>query len=323
MIISASRRTDIPAFYSKWFMNRIRAGYCTAINPFNYKQVAYVSLKPEDVDVIVFWTKNPEPLMKHLAELDNRGFRYYFQYTLTGYPKTLEPHIPVLQKSIDTFKRLADHISPEKVIWRYDPIVISSITDTDYHKRTIDLIAGELEGFTHRLIISIVDEYRKAKINFDRLEKQGIYVERQKSQEQVRDIIEFIVDRAKQANMEAFSCAEVLDLKSFGLMPGKCIDDTYIKKVFGINVTPDKDKYQRQECGCVRSKDIGAYDTCLHGCLYCYAGTLATASRNQTHYFPDSPSLIGRYDAEPKDEVNGIEQPALFKTLNPSRHDEK
>jgi hypothetical protein len=199
MIISASRRTDIPAFYSEWFMNRIRAGYCTTINPFNRHQVARVSLRPNDVDVIVFWTKNPEPLIQHLEELDNCGFRYYFQYTLTGYPKAIEPSVPEPKKGISTFKKLADLIGPEKVIWRYDPIIISNRTDSDYHKKQIDHIARELEGFTHRLVISVVDEYRKAKINFDRLEKQSVNIERQISENQVRDIIEFTVDRAKRS----------------------------------------------------------------------------------------------------------------------------
>jgi len=312
MIISASRRTDIPAFYSEWFVNRVRAGYCTAVNPFNRHQVARVLLKPEDVDVIVFWTKNPEPLIEHLKEIDARGFRYYFQYTLNGYPRAIEPHVPELSKRIGTFKKLAELIGPEKVIWRYDPIVISSLTDSEYHKKQIDQIARELEGCTYRLVISVVDEYRKAKINFDRLEKQSVTIERQISENQVRDVVEFAVDRAKRSNMETFSCAEVLDLKLYGLMPGKCIDDSYIKRVFGINVTSEKDKSQRMECGCVRSKDIGAYDTCLHGCLYCYAGTLSAARKNRMNHFPDSPSIIGRYDAEPKDEVNGVEQPTLF-----------
>lgn len=297
MIISASRRTDIPAFYPEWFMNRTRAGYCTAVNPFNRRQVTRVSLRPEDVEVIVFWTKNPEPLIKHLRELDDRGFRYYFQYTLTGYPQALEPQVPELKKGISTFKKLADRIGPEKVIWRYDPIVISNITDTNYHKKQIDHIARELEGFTHRLVISIVDEYRKTKINFDQQERRSINIERQISEDQVRDIIEFAVDRTKRSKMEAFSCAEILNLKPFGLMPGKCIDDHYIKRVFGIDVTSEKDKSQRSECGCVHSKDIGAYDTCLHGCLYCYAGTLSAAKKNQTNHFPDSPSIIGLNNA--------------------------
>lgn len=271
MIISASRRTDIPAFYTEWLMNRIRDGYCTTVNPFNRKQVAYVSLRPEDVDAIVFWTKNPESLLKNLKELDDRGYHYYFQYTLNGYPRTMEPNLPGLEKEIETFKRLADLIGPARVIWRYDPIIMSNATGIDYHKRRIDQIARELERRTDRLVISIVDEYRKARINFERLENQSIHVKRQTTGQDVEELIDFIVALAGNRKMEVFSCAEVLDLTPFGLKPGKCIDGDYIQKVFGIKVKSEKDKSQRPECGCVKSKDIGAYDTCLHGCQYCYA----------------------------------------------------
>ncbi len=298
MIISASRRTDIPAFYAEWFMNRIRAAYCTVVNPYNRKQVSYVSLQPEDLDVIVFWTKNPEPLLKHLKELDDRGYRYYFQYTLNGYPRTIEPNLPGIEKEIQTFKRLAGLIGPDKVIWRYDPIIISNTTGMDYHKKQIHHIARELEGSTKRLVVSSVDEYRKARANFDRLENQALFVKRQVTEPDVQELIKYIVALARNRKMEAFSCAEILNLSPFGLVPGKCIDDCYIKKVFGINVISEKDKSQRLECGCVTSKDIGAYDSCLHGCQYCYAGTLAAARRNKSNHFPDSPSILGKYEVQ-------------------------
>ncbi|MEN6328496.1 MAG: DUF1848 domain-containing protein [Syntrophomonas sp.] len=298
MIISASRRTDIPAFYAGWLMNRVRAGYCTTMNPYNRKQVSYVSLRPEDVDVIVFWTKHPEPLVKHLKELDARGYRYYFQYTLNGYPRTIEPNLPGLKEEIETFKRLAGLVGPDRVIWRYDPIIISNATGIDYHKRQIDHIARELEGSTERLVVSIVDEYRKARTNFNRLENQAISIKRQVTEQDVEDLIEYIVAQAQNRKMETFSCAEVLDLTPFGLKPGKCIDDDYIQKVFGINVRLEKDKSQRLECGCIISKDIGAYDTCLHGCQYCYAGTLAAAKRNKSNHFLDSPSILGRNEVK-------------------------
>lgn len=309
MIISASRRTDIPAFYAEWFMNRIRAGYCTTVNPFNQKQVSYVSLKPEDVDVIVFWTKNPKPLIPHLKELDNRGFRYYFQYTLNGYPQIMEPNLPGLRKEIETFRELADLIGPAKVIWRYDPIILSNITGIDYHKKQLDYIAREVKGSSNRLIVSIVDEYRKASKNFKRLENQGVVVQRKITERDISDLIAFIVDLAAHHKMELFSCAEVLNFTSLGLMPGKCIDDAYIKKVFGISVSSEKDKSQRLQCGCVRSKDIGAYDSCLHGCQYCYAGTLSTAQKNLKNHFGDSPSILGRFEAQAP---GGINQPSLF-----------
>lgn len=313
LIISASRRTDIPAFYSEWFMNRIHAGYCTTVNPYNRKQISYVSLKPPDVDVIVFWTKNPEPLMKHLKDLDDRGYRYYFQYTLTGYPRTIEPNLPGINKEIETFKKLADLIGPARVIWRYDPIIISNATGMDYHKKQIDYIARELEGNTERLVVSIVDEYRKAKTNFNRLESQSIFIKRETTELDIEELIDYIVALARNRKMEAFSCAEVLNLTPFGLMPGKCIDDCYIQKVFGINVISEKDKSQRLECGCVISKDIGAYDTCLHGCQYCYAGTLSAAIKNKSNHFPDSPSIFGRYETQqPKKENDDKDQPTLF-----------
>lgn len=313
MIISASRRTDIPAFYSEWFMNRIRAGYCTAVNPFNRKQISYVSLKPEDVDVIVFWTKNPEPLMPFLKELDKRGYKYYFQYTLNGYPSMIEPNLPNLDKSLQTFKKLSEQIGAARVIWRYDPILISNTTGINYHKTQIDAIARELEGSTDRLVISVVDEYRKAAYNFRRLESSGVKILRTTSENDVHELMNFIVAISRLRKMEVFSCAEVLNLKDFGIRPGKCIDDAYIRKVFGIKVTAEKDKSQRSECGCVRSKDIGAYDTCFHGCQYCYAGTLSAAQKNRQNHFPDSPSMIGRYDKEsPATKDNGDDQPTLF-----------
>lgn len=313
MIISASRRTDIPAFYPEWFMNRIRAGYCTTVNPFNRRQVSYVSLNPDDVEVMVFWTKNPRPLMRYLKELDDRGYKYYFHYTLTGYPPAIEPNLPDLKKGIETFKKLADTIGPARVIWRYDPIIISNVTDNDYHKKHIDYISRELEGSTDRLVVSIVDEYRRATVNFNRLENQSITVTRNTAEADVQDLIEFIVNLARNRKMGVFSCAEILDLAPFGLRPGKCIDDRYIKKVFGVNVGGEKDKSQRRECGCVKSKDIGAYDTCFHGCLYCYAGTFSAAQKNRANHFDDSPSILGRYEAQPPgSDTEDLDQPALF-----------
>lgn len=133
MIISASRRTDIPAFYSKWFFKRLEAGYCTVVNPFNSKQVSYVALTPAEVDVFVFWTKNAKPMLPCLTLLNQQNFRYYFQYTITGYPKALEKNVPNLEESLATFSKLSEQIGAEKVIWRYDPICLTTITDVAYH----------------------------------------------------------------------------------------------------------------------------------------------------------------------------------------------
>lgn len=296
MIICASRRTDIPAFFPTWFMNRIEAGYCTVVNPFNSKQVSYVSLLPGDVDVIVFWTKNAAPILKSLQKLDSRGYRYYFQYTVNDYPVSFEPNLPVLPQRIDDFKQLSTKLGYEKVIWRYDPIIVSNQTPYEYHLSKFAKIAEEIQGFTKRAVISIVDEYRKATYNFRKLQKQGIYLDTNYALPGFGEMIKKMAAIARNNGMEIFSCAERIDLSGFDVLPNKCVDDNYIKKVFNLDIAKRKDKYQRPECGCVESKDIGFYDTCLHGCCYCYAGSYSSGSNNHKKHKPESPSLLGYYD---------------------------
>ena len=301
MIISASRRTDIPAFYAEWFIKRIQGGYCTVPNPFNRKQITTVSLTSADVDVIVFWTRNPRPLMPHLPILDEQGLKYCFQYTLMGNPKQIDPLSPNLDASLEAFSALSDQIGADKVIWRYDPLLFSQITHAGYHVRQYEKIASALEGKTHRSVISIVDEYAKNKGQFRSMAEAGIKVEQpQVDQPGFMDCIREIVAIAANYEMVIFSCAEDLDLTLLGVKPGKCIDDDYIQKVFGINVTGTKDPNQRKPCGCVVSKDIGMYNTCLYGCQYCYATrSLKSAKNNQAKHDPDSPSLLGWYVPEP------------------------
>jgi len=304
MIISASRRTDIPAFYSKWFMERIKEGYCSVPNPFNRKQVSFVSLKPKDVDVIVFWTRNPTPLIPYLDELDKRGFYYYFQYTVLDNPREIDIKSPPLEQSLKTFKELSEKIGSERVIWRYDPIVISTITPIEFHIRKYERVARELKGFTNRSVISIVDKYKKASKRFNDLKKIGIEIieDERQDDEQLGCLMGQIVQMAKNCGFEIFSCSEVLDLARFGVKKGKCIDDIYIRKTFNITVNQKKDPNQREECGCVISKDIGMYDSCLYGCQYCYATQSFTrAEKNFEKHNPKSPSLIGWYDATQKD----------------------
>jgi len=295
LIISVSRRTDIPAFYAEWFMQRVCEQYCTVVNPFNKKQVSRVSLHPDDVDALVFWTKNAQPLLSRLHELDELGYRYYFQYTINGYSKKFEPYVPELKQCIETFLTLADRIGPEKVIWRYDPVILSNQTDVSYHQERFSYIFEHLRFATKRVVISIVDDYRKAAFNFRRLRTQGIEVEVVQDEVLLQKLCVDMSLQAHASQIPIYSCAEALDLTSFGILPGKCIDDNLIHELFGIRTTAEKDKSQRRECGCVKSKDIGFYDTCLHGCAYCYAGTLESGIRNQTKHEPNSPSLMGRF----------------------------
>lgn len=290
-------------------MNRIRAGYCCSVNPFNADQISRISLLPDDVEVIVFWTKNPKPLLDSLDELDQRGYRYYFQYTLNGYPKDLEPNLPSLEERIETFRALSEKLGRQKVIWRYDPIILSDKTPADFHTETFARIASELSGFTPRAVISIADEYRAAK---GRLSRSNIgYIPNPLDQEKFPEMMRSISKSADENGMEIFSCAEVMDLDEYGIQHGKCIDNEYIRSVFGFDVISKKDKTQRAACGCVASKDIGQYDTCLHGCSYCYATHSGiTLEKNLAQHLDDSPSLVGYYDCPEKEKEDP--QPSLF-----------
>lgn len=300
MIISASRRTDIPAFYSEWFMNRIRAGCCTVPNPFNRNQVSRVSLKPEDVDVIVFWTRNPRPLLPHLAELDRRGYRYYFQYTLMDNPRAIDPKSPPTEAAIKTFRELAEVVGPQRIIWRYDPIVLSEATPPEFHIAAHARIAAALAGYAQRNVISLVDVYRKAQKRLSQLRRQGIAVEAAKPDimpTAVGELLQQLAATAQEKGMEIVSCAEELNLLPYGIQPGKCVDDDYIARTFGLWLPPKKDPNQREACGCVVSKDIGMYDSCLFGCQYCYAtSSFERAKQNHEEHNPQSPSLVGWHE---------------------------
>jgi hypothetical protein len=160
MIISASRRTDIPAFYAEWMVNRVRAGFCTVPNPFNRHQVSCVSLRPEDVDAIVFWTRNPRPLIPRLGELDHCGLRYYFQFTILGYPRELDPKSPSVGAAVEAFKDLSGRLGPRRVIWRYDPLIFTSLTTAGFHRENYGRLAEALRGHTRRSVVSVVDIYR-------------------------------------------------------------------------------------------------------------------------------------------------------------------
>ncbi len=294
MIISASRRTDIPAFYAPWFIRRVRAGYCIVPNPFNPTQVMRVSLAPQDVDVIVFWTRNPRPLFPYLQELDDRGYRYYFQFTLMNNPRALDANAPSLESSLKTFQQLSERAGAQKVIWRYDPVVFSQLTPPDFHRRSYRDIAQALRSFTHRSVISMLDLYPKFKKRIAEMEKEGAsLIPCSGTEIWFGDLIHDLVASARENDMEIVSCAEELDLQSYGVRSGKCIDDDIIYKVFGLEVTHLKDPGQRKACGCVVSKDIGMYETCLFGCRYCYAtGSFERARINYQRHDPDSPSLL-------------------------------
>ena len=273
MIISASRRTDIPAFYSSWFMERIREGNVLVKNPFNPSQTKMVSLRPEDVDAIVFWTRDSEPLMKHLKELEDRRYNYIFLYTITGYGPPLEKKAPPLEKALATFKKLSQKIGPEKIIWRFDPIIYASGKGEAWIASCFNKIACALRNETDQVIVSFLDFYPKVVKGLTRVEEEnGLKVIDLSHQTSiVKSIATTLAKLAQENEMAIVSCAEKEDLVSFGIKPGCCIDGEVLNRIFGTKIKIEKDKHQRPYCRCTTSQDIGEYGTCRHGCVYCYA----------------------------------------------------
>lgn len=292
LIVSASRRTDIPAFYAPWFMNRVREGHCLVPNPFNRRQVSRVSLLPGDVDAIVFWTRHSRPLHPHLKELDRFGHRYLFLYTLTGYPRSLERSSPPLRSALKTFKNLAEKIGPERVIWRYDPLVCTSMSDVSYHRSNFSHLAASLKGHTQRCIVSFLEPYRKTLRGLKKLEDEGVRP-LDLTEEMKRQLLLHFVSQCSLNAMELMQCAPARDFSNLGVLKGKCIHGDYLETHLGVKVLHTRDRNQRTRCGCAPSKDVGMYNTCLFGCRYCYAtGSHARALENHRLHDPSGPMLI-------------------------------
>ncbi len=312
MIISASRRTDIPAFYSKWFMNRIRARYCLVPNPFNANQVSRVSLDPADVEAIVFWSKNPAPLIPYLDELDQRGFHYYFQFTLNNYSNAIEPNMPSLESRLETFKKLSERVGVLRIVWRYDPIIISNMTGYNFHREQFSWIAGELRGSTQRVMVSIADFYKKTENRLSKLEKEEGFVFEREAQHHagMADLLKDLHQISLENSIEIFTCAEESNFSSVGVPPGKCIDEGILMRIQPNTLKYKKDPSQRNYCLCLVSKDIGSNNTCLHGCQYCYSTTsLEAAERRNREHDPGSPVLWGT--PGPVDEKTDERRPQL------------
>lgn len=293
MILSASRRTDIPTFYGDWFMNRIREGFVLVRNPMNYHQVSKIDLSPAVVDCIVFWTKNPYPFLKHLSVLDSLGYSYYFQYTLNSYGRDIEPNLPSLEEKIRTFQTLSKIIGPEKVVWRYDPILLSDQIDMNYHFTAFEKIARCLSGYSKECVISFLDLYPNTQRS---LQKAG--AKRITSPEMML-LAHGISAIAELYDFTVSSCSEEIDLSSSGIQHASCIDRSKIETVIGSSIQVRKDRNQRKECGCVESIDIGVYNTCRHGCLYCYANSdTDSVKKNCENHQPNSPMLIGNLEPD-------------------------
>jgi len=285
VIVSASRATDIPAFHADWFMARLRAGYVEWCNPFNPRQTQYVSFRK--TRAVVFWSKNPAPLLPFLSEIESMGINYYFQFTLNDYEADgLEPGVPSLSGRLETFMRLAGRIGPERVVWRFDPLVLTDRVTVEVLLDRIGHLAGLLHAQTRKLVISFVDIERYRPVR-RRLDRSGAGA-REFTAEEMRFFAERLVALNADWGLELSVCAEQGELK--GMAGSRCIDGHLLASCFGNDAElmnflgggtlfPGdapvssllKHRGQRKACGCLVSKDIGVYGTCRHGCLYCYA----------------------------------------------------
>ena len=287
MIVSISRRTDVPAYYSDWLFRRLREGYALVRNPVNPRQVSRVGLRPEEVDGLVFWTKNPLPLLDRLKELD--AYSYYVQFTLTAYGRDVEPRIPAKGSVlVPAFQRLAQRLGPERVIWRYDPIFLSRRYTMGYHLRYFEVLAHRLAPYTRRCTISFLDYYRNTARNMAALE-MTTWLPGQRE-----ELAAGLAASAERFGLALDTCAEALDLSPLGVGRAKCVDAGLLGRLSGRPLTTARDKHQRPACGCASSVDIGAYRSCPGGCLYCYASPNPRAAlRGRETHHPDSPLLLG------------------------------
>lgn len=292
MILSVSRRTDVPAYYMEWFMQRLRAGEVLVRNPVNPRRVARLDLSPDVVDGIVFWTKNPAPLLGQLDTL--AAFPYYVQVTINPYGIGIEPNVPGKgQAVIPAFQRLSEALGPARMHWRYDPILLNAKYTQAYHADAFEKIARKLAGYADRCVFSFIDAYKNTERNAARLGLQPI------TEDTMRRMAATLAEIAGAYGIALHTCAEAIDLTGLGIGPAHCVDASVLEGISGVPLCVKKDRNQRAACGCVESIDIGAYNCCENGCLYCYANYDAgRIARNVALHDPASPMLIGRPDGE-------------------------
>ena len=301
MIVSVSRRTDIPAFYPDWFLRRLEEKYVYVRNPMNPRQVSELRLDRDSVDCFVFWTKNPGPMMDRLSALDEMGYPYYFQFTLTAYGTDLEPGVADKDEMIKIFRRLSRRIGPERVVWRYDPVLLGGDYTIQYHREWFEKMCRDLCGYTESCVISFLDMYSRIKKN---MEYQGILP---LSQEDIRILASILGPIAARYGIRMSTCSEEMDLEEYGIRKGECIDDRLIESITGHHLDVKKDDTQRASCGCVKSVDIGTYHTCAHFCRYCYANlSQRQVEENRRQHNPDSPLLIGSLRGDEKITPRGM-----------------
>lgn len=293
MILSVSRRTDIPAFYSKWFLKRLEEGYLYVRNPMYFNSVLKVYLYPEIVDCMIFWTKNPLPLMKNTNNLKKlKNYNYFFHFTITCYEEDVEQNLPDKFKSIiPTYKKLVDMIGKNRVIWRYDPILLNKKYNLDYHKKSFEKMCKQLEGYTDFCITSFLNFYQNTGKNTNNL---GIIIP---SISEKIEILDNLSSISRKYGITLQFCSDNENLKNMSIPKAKCIDQNLIEKIGKYKIKGKKFINQTKSCGCLESIDVGVYNTCINDCLYCYANyNKILANNNFLKHDVNSPFLFGKIE---------------------------
>ena len=294
MLISASYKTDIPAFYGDWFMRRLDAGYCLMRNPYNGR-MSQIDLSRDAVDGFVFWTKNLGPFLSCLDEVHRRGFPFMVQYTINGYPRALEVSVLEAAKAAEHVRQVSELFGRDTVVWRYDTILLSSLTPPEFHVENFARIAELLRGYTNECVISFAQIYRKTKRNLDRAAAEEHFTWRDPTGEERQMLLRSLLHTAKENGMELTICSQpdfAAPHKEDGIEEARCIDARRLSRIAGRTIAA-RLQGMRETCGCYQSKDIGDYDTCPHGCVYCYAvQNRDLAKRRFSEHDPSRESLI-------------------------------
>jgi len=298
MILNTGNRTDIPAFFSEWFINRVREGFVLARNPFFPNQVTRFRIDPKLVDIIAFCTKNPAPMLPYMDQISS--FKQFWFVTITPYGKRIEPGVPDKKEVCDAFRKISCIVGKRCIGWRYDPIFISDTYTVEYHLQAFEKIASLLEGYTEQVVISFIDLYEKTKKNFPEA--------REVSRQERLLLGENLARTGRCHGMQVYTCLEGRDLARFGVNTGGCMTKEVLEHALGEELyIPPGLSPAREGCRCLLGSDIGAYNTCKHFCRYCYANyDKESVMRNHALHDPHSPLLIGHL--QDGDEVREAKQ---------------
>ena len=290
MIVSASYKTDIPTFYGEWFVRRLRAGFCGMINPYN-RQTYRVNLDRESVDGFVFWTKNVGPFLTYLPEVQQRGFPFVVQYTINAFPRALETSVVDWELSVETAWRVRETYGRRALVWRYDPILFSTLTPAEYHVESFAQLAERLDGATDEVVVSFAQIYKKTKRNLAMAAGDAGFEWRDPGPEEKRTLLSRLLEIARRHRMQLAVCSQ-RELLVEGTEDARCVDARRLADIAGGSLST-RLKGNRKDCGCYESRDIGEYDTCPHGCVYCYAVANRELALNRYRaHNPDSEFLF-------------------------------